>query len=70
MASTVGDGFAVEVAQLLTVDAAGTTVRPVFFMRMAAMSTPSPMVAVMALMPYLWKMEIDYMSSIGGKRSK
>ena len=52
--SAAGDGFTVKVAQLLTVDAAGTTVSPVFT-RTAAMPPPSPVVAIVTLMPsYLW----------------
>ena len=54
--SAAGDGLTVEVAQLLTIDAAGTaTVRgTVVVVRAATMSPPpSPVLAVVVLMPDL-----------------
>ena len=57
--SAVGDALTVEVAQLLTVNAAGTTLRLVF-MRTAAMLPPSPVVVIVSLMPDLWITKSKY----------
>ena len=53
--AAAGDGLAVEVAQLLTVDAAGTaTVRgTVVVGRAAAIAPPPPVASVMVMMPDL-----------------